>query len=187
MAEHYIYMETQLFISSCKDDAIALAKNLVAQALVDRIITKHRAGLKFRVIICQENVHGPPTAGALQNFYIRERVLESLYTGKMSIYQRLRAAGIANPSEYVSFYQLASIEELSDGTGITILRTDSKLDVSEKPCHCYDALPDGQSKQATAPESSSEYTSRPTDAEATFMQFDDTIYNRLVGIPRLEE
>ncbi len=66
LAEEYVYIETQYFISSGNDWATTRwgVKNAVASALCDRIKDRHSKGKPFHVyVICPMYPEGPPLAG----------------------------------------------------------------------------------------------------------------------------
>ena len=117
-AEHFIYIENQFFISAATDDASCPVKNQIARALVYRIIEKHKAGEPFRVVVCMPLLPAFPaelsSTSASTIRLIMEWQYRTINKGKASIYQCLRDAGITDPSVYISFYGLRSLDCIAD-------------------------------------------------------------------------
>ncbi|KAJ1914353.1 hypothetical protein IWQ60_008842 [Tieghemiomyces parasiticus] len=116
-AQHFVYIENQFFITSAKDDPSHEVKNLVGKALVDRIARAHHEGTKFRAIIIIPLM--PAFAGDINagNAATLRLVVswqyQSISRGAHSIMGQLRAQGVPNPEEYISFYSLRNYDVIN--------------------------------------------------------------------------
>ncbi|KIY68459.1 phospholipase D/nuclease [Cylindrobasidium torrendii FP15055 ss-10] len=111
-ASHYIYIENQFFISATKEGGPVV--NLIAKALVNRIIQAHQAGTKFKVVIAIPEV--PGFAGDIQAEsslkYIMAGQYRTINRGGDSIYECLRREGI-EPLDYIRFYHLRAYDRIN--------------------------------------------------------------------------
>ncbi|KAF8884660.1 hypothetical protein BD779DRAFT_1536317 [Infundibulicybe gibba] len=111
-ANHFIYIENQFFISSTKGGE--QVKNLIAQALVQRIIRAAQDGAKFKVIVVIPEV--PGFAGDIKSQNAIRIIMAAQYRtinrGGSSIYEEIRKAGY-QPLDYIRFYHLRAYDRLN--------------------------------------------------------------------------
>ncbi|KAF8057468.1 hypothetical protein FPV67DRAFT_564190 [Lyophyllum atratum] len=111
-AKHFIYIENQFFISATKDGEVI--KNLIAQALVQRIVRAAQEGAKFKVIVCIPEV--PGFAGDVKSEGSLKTIMAAQYRtmnrGGSSIYEEIRKAGY-EPMDYIRFYHLRSYDRIN--------------------------------------------------------------------------
>ncbi|CAG9854578.1 unnamed protein product [Phyllotreta striolata] len=128
-SQHYIYIENQFFISLACDNPYT--KNQVGEALYKRILRAHKAKETFRVYVVMpllpgfEGEVGGPTGTSLHA--ITHWNYASISQGKDSILNRLKAAGIADPSEYITFYGLRNHSRLNGEPITELIYVHSKL------------------------------------------------------------
>lgn len=129
-AEHYIYIENQFFITLEQGNAIV--KNQVGEALFNRIMRAHKQHMVFRVYVVMpllpgfEGDVGGTTGTALRA--ITHWNYASISRGKSSIIQRLMAAGVEDPSQYISFHSLRTHSVMPDSNPVTeLIYVHSKL------------------------------------------------------------
>lgn len=132
-AQHYVYIENQFFISL--EVGNPNVRNQIAETLIKRILRAHREGTIFRVYVVLpllpgfEGDVGGNTGAALRA--ITHWNYASISRGKSSILARLKANGIDNPSEYISFHGLRTTS-LLDGHPITeLIYVHSKLLIAD--------------------------------------------------------
>ncbi|OMJ16123.1 Phospholipase D1 [Smittium culicis] len=107
-SKHYIYIQNQFFISSTTSSN-RVVKNLIAEALVNRIIIAHGKREKFRVFVLLPLM--PAFEGDLVNSSgatlrnIMHLQYRTICRGSDSIMQKLKAKNI-EMSDYISFYGL---------------------------------------------------------------------------------
>ncbi|KAF7725701.1 Phospholipase D1 [Apophysomyces ossiformis] len=114
-AKHFIYIENQFFISATDQDKIL--RNKIAQAMVERIKLAHDRKEKFKIFIVIPLVPAfqgdlassdSSSARAVMHFqYI------SISRGGNSIFEKLKEAGIDDPSEYIGFYSLRKWDKIA--------------------------------------------------------------------------
>lgn len=123
-AEHFIYIENQFFISATKPGG--QIKNLIAQALVERIVSAAKDGAKFKVIIQIPEL--PGFAGDLREGSVKT-ILSAQYRtinrGGSSIYEQIRKAGY-EPLDYIRFYHLRSYDRINAPLGSFIGKMEKK-------------------------------------------------------------
>ncbi|THH00577.1 hypothetical protein EW026_g1979 [Hermanssonia centrifuga] len=111
-ANHYIYIENQFFISSTTNEGPV--KNLIAQALVQRIIQAGQSGQKFKVVVVIPEV--PGFAGNIKNESSVKIIMAAQYRtinrGGHSIYEEIRKAGF-EPMDYIRFYHLRAYDRIN--------------------------------------------------------------------------
>ncbi|GLB42616.1 putative phospholipase d [Lyophyllum shimeji] len=111
-AKHFIYIENQFFISATKEGDVV--KNLIAQALVERIVRAAQQGTKFKVIVCIPEV--PGFAGDVKSETALKTIMAAQYRtlnrGGDSIYEEIRKAGY-EPLDYIRFYHLRSYDRIN--------------------------------------------------------------------------
>ncbi|KAI0933193.1 hypothetical protein AcV7_004734 [Taiwanofungus camphoratus] len=112
-AEHFIYIENQFFISNTKRDN-GPVKNLIAQALVERIIRAANERTKFKVVIVIPEV--PGFAGPVKDETAVKTIMAAQYRtmnrGGSSIYEEIRKAGL-EPMDYIRFYHLRAYDRIN--------------------------------------------------------------------------
>ncbi|XP_075214567.1 phospholipase D [Lycorma delicatula] len=130
-AQHYIYIENQFFITL----ASMQVRNQVGDSLYKRILRAHREGVVFRVYVVIpllpgfEGEVGSPTGTALHA--ITHWNYASISRGKDSLITRLKEAGVADPSEYISFHGLRT-HSLLNGKPVTeLIYIHSKLLIAD--------------------------------------------------------
>ncbi|KAJ1303942.1 hypothetical protein OPQ81_008353 [Rhizoctonia solani] len=127
-ANHFIYIENQFFISNTGN--YGPVKNLIAKALVDRILDAAKNGQKFKVIVVIPEV--PGFAGNIKDENGIKTIMAAQYRtinrGGHSIYEEIRRAGY-EPRDYIRFYHLRTydrinspasfIREMEQNSGVT--------------------------------------------------------------------
>ncbi|EGN97561.1 hypothetical protein SERLA73DRAFT_169861 [Serpula lacrymans var. lacrymans S7.3] len=111
-ANHFIYIENQFFISNTREEGPV--KNLIAKALVERILQAAHDGKKFKVIVVIPEL--PGFAGDVKNESALKTIMAAQYRtmnrGGHSIYEEIRKDGY-EPSEYIRFFHLRSYDRLN--------------------------------------------------------------------------
>ncbi|CAH0561123.1 unnamed protein product [Brassicogethes aeneus] len=124
-AQHYIYIENQFFIS------ISYIKNQIADAIFKRIIRAYKGKETFRVYVVMpllpgfEGEVGGTTGTSLHA--ITHWNYASISRDKNSLLNKLKAAGISDPSEYISFYGLRNHSVLNREPITELIYVHSKL------------------------------------------------------------
>ncbi|XP_057670646.1 phospholipase D2 [Diorhabda carinulata] len=128
-AQHYIYIENQFFISLSCDNPFT--KNQIGEALYKRIIRAYKAKEVFRVYIVMpllpgfEGEVGGPSGTSLHA--ITHWNYLSISKGKDAILNRLKDAGIEDPSDYITFYGLRTHSTLNSEPITELIYVHSKL------------------------------------------------------------
>ncbi|KAG8689912.1 hypothetical protein FRC11_014925 [Ceratobasidium sp. 423] len=111
-ANHFIYIENQFFISNT--GSYGPVKNLIAKALVDRILDAARNGRKFKVIVVIPEV--PGFTGNIKDENGIKTIMAAQYRtinrGGHSIYEEIRRAGF-EPRDYIRFYHLRTYDRIN--------------------------------------------------------------------------
>ncbi|CUA74327.1 Phospholipase D p2 [Rhizoctonia solani] len=111
-ANHFIYIENQFFISNTGN--YGPVKNLIAKALVDRILNAANSGQKFKVIVVIPEV--PGFAGNIKDENGIKTIMGAQYRtmnrGGHSIYEEIRRAGY-EPRDYIRFYHLRTYDRIN--------------------------------------------------------------------------
>ncbi|KAF0685099.1 Aste57867_22973 [Aphanomyces stellatus] len=111
-AHHFVYIENQFFVSAMQGDA--LCQNLIANALVSRILRAHAAKEPFRVMVVMPLLPAFQGKPQEKEAYSLRGVMHwqyrSICRGAGSIYHQLAAAGIENAFEYIAFFGLRTHE-----------------------------------------------------------------------------
>ncbi|KAJ7600688.1 phospholipase D [Mycena floridula] len=111
-SNHFIYIENQFFISATASGG--QVTNLIAQALVQRIIRAKEDDVKFKVIVVIPEVPGFP--GNVKDESSLKIIMAAQYRtmnrGGSSIYEELRKAGI-EPMDYIRFYHLRAYDRIN--------------------------------------------------------------------------
>lgn len=116
-ANHYVYIENQFFITAT-DEKNKIVKNRIGEALVKRIIRARDEGKKFRVIVIMPLLPAFPaelsTKDAATVRLIINLQYESICRGGNSIMEKLSAAGIQEPRDYIRFFGLRSYDRINN-------------------------------------------------------------------------
>ncbi|KAL7938085.1 putative phospholipase D [Trichoderma chlorosporum] len=137
-ARHFIYIENQFFITATSDEQRPVG-NKVGAAIVDRIVRAYEEGQPFKVWVVMPSV--PAFAGdlkskeALGTRAIMEYQYNSISRGGHSIIQKLVAAGIQNPREYIGFYNLRNYDRIN--TSSTLHQAEDRSGVSYEDARRY--------------------------------------------------
>ncbi|KPM38755.1 hypothetical protein AK830_g7800 [Neonectria ditissima] len=129
-AEHFIYIENQFFITTTEGNQ--RVKNQIGGAIVERIVRAYNEDQHFKVFVLMPAV--PAFAGdlkaeeALGTRAIMEFQYASISRGRTSIIEKLKAAGIRSPSDYVEFFNLRSFDRIN--TSKTMADAESRAGVS---------------------------------------------------------
>lgn len=117
-SEHFVYIENQFFITATGDQQKPI-KNLVGQAIVERILRAARNNEKYKVIVVIPAV--PAFAGDLRDDAslgtraIMEFQYFSINRGGHSIMEKIAQAGY-NPMDYIRFYNLRNYDRINCGS-----------------------------------------------------------------------
>ncbi|KAL3266697.1 hypothetical protein HHI36_010859 [Cryptolaemus montrouzieri] len=128
-AKHYIYIENQFFITLPFNNPTT--KNRIGDELYKRILRAYKAKETFRVYIVMpllpafEGEVGETTGTSLHA--ITHWNYASISRGKDAILNRLKEAGVEDPSEYISFYGLRCHSKLNDEPITELIYVHSKL------------------------------------------------------------
>ncbi|VEN40536.1 unnamed protein product [Callosobruchus maculatus] len=128
-AQHYIYIENQFFISLPYHNPNT--RNQIAEALYKRIITAHKSKQAFRVYVVMpllpgfEGEVGGPSGTSLHA--ITHWNYLSISQGKDAILNRLKEAGIEDPTQYIGFYGLRNHSVLNGEPITELIYVHSKL------------------------------------------------------------
>ncbi|KAH1027619.1 hypothetical protein HUJ05_001096 [Dendroctonus ponderosae] len=128
-AQHYIYIENQFFITMPYHNPNI--KNQIGDALYKRIIRAYKEKAVFRVFVVMpllpgfEGEVGAATGTSLHA--ITHWNYASISCGKDALLNRLKDAGIEDPSEYVSFYGLRNHSRLNSEPITELIYVHSKL------------------------------------------------------------
>ena len=116
LANHFIYIENQFFISSTAGDPV---KNQLAQALVDRVKYAVTHGEAFKVIVVmpllpafEGSVEDPAAAVLRVQLYWEYQTINGMY-------EQMKKAGIEEPMRYIAFYGLRTHGRMTSGRPVT--------------------------------------------------------------------
>nr|XP_023025097.1 phospholipase D1-like [Leptinotarsa decemlineata] len=128
-AQHYIYIENQFFISlSCNNP---FTKNQIGEALYKRIVRAYKAKAVFRVFVIMPLLPGfegeVGGASGTSLHAITHWNYVSISQGKDAILNRLKEAGIEDPSEYITFYGLRNHSTMNSEPITELIYVHSKL------------------------------------------------------------
>ncbi|KIW82010.1 hypothetical protein Z517_05037 [Fonsecaea pedrosoi CBS 271.37] len=116
-SQHFVYIENQFFITATGDQQKPV-KNLIGQAIVERIIRAARNNEKYKIIVVIPAV--PAFAGDLRDDSslatraIMEFQYNSINRGGHSIMEKIAQAGF-NPMDYIRFYNLRNYDRINCG------------------------------------------------------------------------
>jgi len=128
-AKHYVYIENQFFISQATHNASV--RNHIGETLCKRIVRAHKEGAVFRVYVVMpllpgfEGEVGSPSGTALHA--ITQWNYASICRGTESILMKLKACGVEDPSEYISFHGLRTHSILNGELVTELIYVHSKL------------------------------------------------------------
>ncbi|PNF35047.1 hypothetical protein B7P43_G09457 [Cryptotermes secundus] len=132
-AKHYVYIENQFFISLARRNTSV--RNLVCETLFKRIMRAHREGSVFRVYVVMpllpgfEGEVGSPSGTALHA--VTHWNYASICRGSEAILTMLKAAGVEDPSEYISFHGLRTHSVLHGELVTELIYVHSKLLIAD--------------------------------------------------------
>ncbi|XP_058174563.1 phospholipase D2 [Anopheles ziemanni] len=132
-AQHYVYIENQFFISLELGNSVV--KNQISEYLFKRIVRAYREKKVFRVYVVMPLLPGfEGDVGGATGISLRAIThwnYASISRGKTSLLSRLRAAGIANPFEYISFHSLRTNSTLNGMPVTELIYVHSKLLIAD--------------------------------------------------------
>ncbi|KIW97916.1 uncharacterized protein Z519_01500 [Cladophialophora bantiana CBS 173.52] len=114
-SQHFVYIENQFFITATGDQQKPV-KNLIGQAIVERILRAARNNEKYKMIVVIPAV--PAFAGDLRDDSslatraIMEFQYNSINRGGHSIMEKIAQAGF-NPMDYIRFYNLRNYDRIN--------------------------------------------------------------------------
>ncbi|OAA61436.1 phospholipase D [Cordyceps fumosorosea ARSEF 2679] len=129
-ARHFVYIENQFFITATSNKQHPVV-NKIGAAIVQRIRRAHTNNEHFKIWVVMPAV--PAFAGdlksndALGTRAIMKYQYNSISRGGHSIIERLRQAGIEDPSDYISFYNLRNFDRIN--TSATMKEAEIKAGV----------------------------------------------------------
>ncbi|KAJ4164596.1 hypothetical protein LMH87_006264 [Akanthomyces muscarius] len=118
-AKHFVYIENQFFITATSNKQHPVV-NKIGAAIVQRIQRAHANKERFKMWVVIPAV--PGFAGdlkandALGTRAIMKYQYSSISRGGHSIMERLKQAGIEDPTEYISFYNLRNFDRINTST-----------------------------------------------------------------------
>ncbi|XP_018573262.1 phospholipase D2 isoform X1 [Anoplophora glabripennis] len=128
-AQHYIYIENQFFITLPFRNPNV--RNQIADALYKRIVRAHKSGEVFRVFVVLPLLPGfegeVGGASGTSLHAITHWNYSSISQGQDAILNRLKGAGIEDPSEYITFYGLRNHSTLNSEPITELIYVHSKL------------------------------------------------------------
>lgn len=116
-SRHFVYIENQFFITATGDQQKPV-RNLIGQAIVERILQAARNNEKYKVMVVIPAV--PAFAGDLRDDSslgtraIMEFQYSSINRGGHSIMEKIAQAGY-NPMDYIRFYNLRNYDRINAG------------------------------------------------------------------------
>lgn len=114
-SQHFVYIENQFFITATGDQQKPV-KNLIGQAIVERILRAARNGEAYKMVVVIPAV--PAFAGDLRDEdslgtrAIMEFQYFSINRGGHSIMEKIAQAGF-NPLDYIRFYNLRNYDRIN--------------------------------------------------------------------------
>ncbi|KAJ8922579.1 hypothetical protein NQ315_007609 [Exocentrus adspersus] len=128
-AQHYVYIENQFFITLPFRNSNT--RNQIADAIYKRIIRAHKAGEVFRVFVVMPLLPGfegeVGGASGRSLHAITHWNYSSISQGQDALLNRLKDAGIEDPSEYITFYGLRNHSTLNSEPITELIYVHSKL------------------------------------------------------------
>lgn len=131
-SNHCIYIENQFFLSNTTPGKGPL-RNLIAKAIVERILSAARAGRKYKVVIVIPAV--PGFAGDLKGnsgtLAIMAATYNTICRGGHSIMEIIKREGF-NPDDYITVYNLRSFDRINnDPVRLQRMATNSGVDFND--------------------------------------------------------
>ncbi|GAA5939858.1 hypothetical protein JCM3775_007130 [Rhodotorula graminis] len=137
-SKSFVLLSNQFFITSASSDPKSPVKNLIGQALVQRVLSAHKRGEKFKVVIIIPAI--PGFAGDLYGNSGTLAILGAQYfslsRGGNSIFELLEREGV-NASDYIEVYNLRSFDRLNydperikrmeEASGVTLFQAQAAL------------------------------------------------------------
>ncbi|KAJ3493390.1 hypothetical protein NLG97_g4763 [Lecanicillium saksenae] len=133
-AEHFIYIENQFFITATSSKQHPVV-NKIGAAIVQRIRRAHTNNERFKMWVVMPAV--PAFAGdlkandALGTRAIMKYQYNSICRGGHSIIERLQQAGIQDPCEYISFYNLRNFDRINTSATMEVAEEKAGVDYEE--------------------------------------------------------
>ncbi|KAK6381231.1 hypothetical protein LTS17_004287 [Exophiala oligosperma] len=163
-SQHFVYIENQFFITATGDKQHPV-KNLIGQALVERILRAAQNGEKYKVIVVIPAV--PAFAGDLRDDAslgtraIMEFQYNSINRGGESIMEKIAQAGF-NPMDYIRFYNLRNYDRINCNNAMRQAEQASGVSYEEARKQHGDIVGAGYGSQgygtgATQPSQASQY------------------------------
>lgn len=133
-AQHFIYIENQFFITATSKKQHPVV-NKIGAAIVQRIRSAHKNNERFKIWVVMPAV--PAFAGdlkaneALGTRAIMKYQYNSISRGGNSIIERLQQAGIEDPSEYISFYNLRNFDRINTSATMEAAEIEAGVEYEE--------------------------------------------------------
>ncbi|KAK0542728.1 hypothetical protein OC846_006498, partial [Tilletia horrida] len=108
-ASHSIYIENQFWVTATQPGGPVT--NLIGGAVANRIISAHRSGTKFRVYVVVPTF--PCFAGEFKETMSIMCIIDYQMKGIRAILGSLKDAGIEDPTQYITFYNLRGYDRLN--------------------------------------------------------------------------
>ncbi|GAA5895994.1 hypothetical protein JCM5296_003164 [Sporobolomyces johnsonii] len=133
-ASHFIFITNQFFISSTNVDQ-GPVKNVVAQAIVNRVLSAAQSGQKFRIVIIIPAVPGfagdLSTSSSSGTLAIMGATYRTICRGPQSIFGQLQQASV-DPNEFISVFNLRSYDRInSDPKRLQAMKDTSGISFEE--------------------------------------------------------
>ena len=167
-SEHFVYVENQFFITATSDKQSPV-QNKIGRAMVERIVRAARNQQDYKMIIVIPAV--PAFAGDLRDDAslgtraIMEFQYNSINRGGYSIMESLEQQGVANPTDYIRFYNLRNYDRINVGGDLRQAEQQSGVD--------YGAAQQSFDQAAELPADSS----RGLSNESNYQQYQQTATN----------
>ena len=137
-AKSFVLLSNQFFITSASSDPKSPVKNLIGQAIVQRVLSAHKRREKFKVVIIIPAI--PGFAGDLYGNSGTLAILGAQYfslsRGGNSIFEVLEREGVT-ASDYIEVYNLRSFDRLNydperikrmeEASGVTLFQAQAAL------------------------------------------------------------
>ncbi|KAK8147481.1 hypothetical protein G3M48_001562 [Beauveria asiatica] len=133
-AQHFVYIENQFFITATSSQQHPVV-NKIGAAIVQRIQRAHLNGERFKMWVVIPAV--PAFAGdlksndALGTRAIMKYQYNSISRGGYSIMERLRQAGIDDPQNYISFYNLRNFDRINTSSTMEEAENEARVEYGE--------------------------------------------------------
>ncbi|KAM3506697.1 hypothetical protein MY10362_002225 [Beauveria mimosiformis] len=148
-AQHFVYIENQFFITATSSQQHPVV-NKIGAAIVQRIQRAHFNGERFKMWVVIPAV--PAFAGdlksndALGTRAIMKYQYNSISRGGYSIIERLRQAGIDDPQNYISFYNLRNFDCINTSSTMEEAENEAGVEYGDArknddrvgSCHCLE-------------------------------------------------